>query len=146
MKINWQPYVNVETANKGRVKTLVEHLDIVITEITDEFIKATMPVDSRTHQPLGLLHGGANCVLSETLGSMASAFILDISKQYPVGLEISASHLKSAKSGLVTGICKPIKLGRKIHLWETKIYDEKETLICISKLTVMVLDRKEDNN
>lgn len=144
VKINWQPNISLDSINYGRVNTLVEHLDIMITEITEDYLKATMPVNSKVHQPYGILHGGASCVLSETLGSIASACTLDITKQYPVGIEISASHLRPVKSGLVTGICKAIKLGKRLHLWETRIYDESDNLICTSKLTVMILNVKND--
>jgi len=144
LKINWQPNLSLEILNNGRVNTLVEHLDIKITEIGEDFLKGTMPVNSKVHQPFGILHGGASCVLSETLGSIASASTLDIRKQYPVGVEISASHLRSVESGYVTGICKAIKLGKRLHVWETKIYDDANKLLCISKLTVMILNVKND--
>jgi 1,4-dihydroxy-2-naphthoyl-CoA hydrolase len=123
--------------------TLSENLGIVFTEIGDDFIKATMPVDQRTIQPFGILHGGASVVLAETLGSMASAFFIDIKTQNAVGLEINANHIKSVKTGgMVTGVAKPIHIGRKTQIWEIKITNEAEQLVCISRLTMAVIDRK----
>ena len=101
-----------------------------------------MPVDHRTKQPYGLLHGGASCVLAETLGSVASAMIVDHDKHYCVGIEINANHIRSAKEGFVTGICSPIHVGASTHVWDIRIYDEKEKLTCISRLTVAVILRK----
>ncbi len=120
---------------------MVEHLGIEFTEIGDNHLAATMPVDHRTKQPMGLLHGGANVVLAETIGSVAGNFALDGEKQYCVGLDINANHLKAVKSGLVKGIAIPIKLGGKIQVWEIKIYNQKEEMTCICRLTLAVLDK-----
>ncbi len=115
------------------------HLGIELVEIGDDFIRATMPVDHRTKQPMGLLHGGASAALSETMGSFASVLATgDIGKYSIVGIEINANHLKSAKDGFVTAITKPIKLGRTIHVWNTEIFDDNGDLLCVSRLTVMV--------
>ena len=119
-----------------------EYLGIEWTELGDNFLKARMPVDHRTKQPYGLLHGGASCVLAETLGSLASAMVIDHSKFYCAGLEINANHVRSAKEGFVTGIASPLHLGGTTHVWDIKIYDEKEKLICVSRLTVAVIPRK----
>lgn len=118
-----------------------DHIGIELTELGDDFIKARMPVDHRTKQPYGLLHGGASAVLAETLGSIGSALVVDHSKFYCVGIEINANHIRSAKEGFVTGVTTPLHLGRQIHVWEIKIYNEEEKLVCVSRLTVAVMPR-----
>ncbi len=128
--------------NQQSKGTLVEHLGIEMTELGEDYVKAKMPVDNRTRQPLGLLHGGAHVVLAESLGSMAANLCLDIKKEYALGLDINSNHLKSARDGFVTGIAKPIHIGTKTQVWEIKIYDEKENLLNISRLTMMVLSYK----
>lgn len=124
-------------------ETMGEYIGIEWTEVGDEFIKAKMPVDHRTRQPYGLLHGGASCVLSETIGSVASAMVVDHSKFVCVGLEINANHVRSARTGFVTGIATPLHLGANTHVWDIKIYDELEKLVCVSRLTVAIIPRKE---
>jgi 1,4-dihydroxy-2-naphthoyl-CoA hydrolase len=121
--------------------TMSEWLGIEWVEIGEDFIKARMPVDHRTRQPYGLLHGGASCVLAETIGSVASAMVVDNTKFYCVGLEINANHIRSAKDGFVTGLVKPLHLGNSTHVWDIKIFDEKEKLVCVSRLTVVVMPR-----
>lgn len=121
--------------------TMTEYLGIEWTEIGDDFLKARMPVDHRTKQPYGLLHGGASCVLAETLGSVGSALVVDHTKFYCVGLEINANHVRSAKQGYVTGVVSPLHLGRQTHVWDIKIYNEEEKLTCVSRLTVAVIPR-----
>lgn len=116
-------------------------LDIKFTEIGRNFIKATMPVDERTHQPAGILHGGASVVLAETLGSIASYMYVDPEKYIAVGLEVNANHLRPVKSGLVTGICTPLHIGAKTHVWEIKIYTDKDKMSCVSRLTVAILPK-----
>lgn len=123
--------------------TMAEHLGIEWTEVGPDFLKARMPVDHRTKQPYGLLHGGASCVLAETIGSVASAMIVDHSKYYCVGLEINANHIRSAREGFVTGTATPLHLGATTHVWDIKIHDEKSKLICVSRLTVAVIKRKD---
>ena len=123
--------------------TMGEFLGIEWTEIGDDFITARMPVDHRTKQPYGLLHGGASCVLSETIGSLASAMVVDHSKFVCVGLEINANHVRSAREGYVTGIASPLHLGSNTHVWDVRIYDEVKKLVCVSRLTVAVIPRKE---
>jgi 1,4-dihydroxy-2-naphthoyl-CoA hydrolase len=120
-----------------------EHLGIDCTELGADFLKAKMPVDHRTKQPYGLLHGGASCVLAETLGSFASALVIDHSAFYCVGLEINANHVRSAKEGFVTGIASPLHLGNSTHVWDIRIYDEREKLVCVSRLTVAILPIKK---
>lgn len=123
--------------------TMGEYLGIEWTELGDNFLKARMPVDHRTRQPYGLLHGGASCALAETIGSVASAMVVDHAKFYCVGLEINANHIRSAREGFVTGIVYPLHIGTSTHVWDIKIYDEKEKLVCVSRLTVAVIARKE---
>ena len=122
-------------------QTIAELLDLKFIETGSNFIKATMPVDHRTHQPYGLLHGGASCVLAETLGSIASGHVIDPEKFICVGIEINANHIRSVRSGLVTGITTPIHIGNSTHVWDIKIYDEREKLVCISRLTVAILKK-----
>ena len=122
--------------------TMGEHLGIQWTEVGENYLKAKMPVDHRTVQPYGLLHGGASCALAETIGSVASAMVTDHSKFYCVGLEINANHVRSAKEGFVTGVAMPLHLGSTTHVWDIKIYDEKQKLICVSRLTVAILKRR----
>ncbi len=123
--------------------TMGEHIGIEFTEIGDDYLKATMPVDHRTRQPYGLLHGGASAALAETLGSVASSLVLDTNVFICVGLEINANHIRSARQGLVTGIAAPIHLGSSTHVWDIKIYDNRERLVCISRLTVAILKGKD---
>lgn len=134
--------INLDKLNESGSQSMPGYVGIKFTAIDDDSLTATMPVDYRTKQPYGLLHGGASAVLSETLGSVASSLCVDFSKYRPVGVEINANHLKSATSGFVTGICKPIKIGRTLHIWQTKIYNDANELICLSRLMVMVMPIK----
>ncbi len=120
--------------------TLVSHLGIEFTEIGADYLRARMPVDQRTVQPFRLLHGGASVALAESLGSMASACCVDASQQQPVGLEINANHLRAVTTGYVIGTARPIHLGSRTHVWEIKIEDDHQKLVCISRLTIMLLD------
>jgi 1,4-dihydroxy-2-naphthoyl-CoA hydrolase len=138
----FNPSITLDTLNGMSPNTMTEHLGIVFTQIGEDFIKATMPVDHRTHQPLGMLHGGASVVLAETLGSVAATCCVDMSKQYCVGLEINANHIKSVRSGIVTGTTRPIHVGKKTQVWEIKITNEQDELICVSRITMAVIDRK----
>ncbi|RAI87998.1 hotdog fold thioesterase [Algoriphagus yeomjeoni] len=128
--------------NQNGKNTMTDHLGIVFTEVGDDYLSATMPVDERTKQPMGLLHGGANVVLAETLGSVAASLTIDLQKQICVGLEINANHLKGVRSGLVTGITKPIHIGKSTQIWEIKITNEQGQLCCISRITMAILDKK----
>lgn len=125
--------------NNGSKGNMVEHVGIEFTEAGDDYLVATMPVDHRTKQPAGLLHGGASVVLAETIGSVASHLIIDLSQYYAVGLDINANHLRAVTSGFVKGICKPIHIGRTTHVWEIKIYNEEGKMSCISRLTMAVV-------
>lgn len=122
--------------------TMSQALGMKFTELGADFLKISMPVDERTKQPYGLLHGGASVALAETAGSVASALVVDHTKFYCVGLEINANHVRSAREGWVTGTCRPIHIGSSTHVWEIRIHDEKEKLVCISRLTVAILPRK----
>jgi len=122
--------------------TMAEHLGIEWTGLGDDYLKAKMPVDRRTIQPYGLLHGGASCALAETIGSVASALVIDHSAFYCVGLEINANHIRSVRHGFVTGTARPLHLGGTTHVWDIKIYDDQEKLVCVSRLTVAILKRK----
>ena len=134
---------NLKTFKNWSKNTLVDHLGIEILEIGKDYVSGKMPVDHRTHQPLGLLHGGASVALAETLGSIAATLTLNTEIQYCVGLEINANHIKSAREGWVYGITKPIHIGKKTQVWEIKITNEDDQLVCISRITMAVIDRKK---
>jgi len=119
-----------------------EYLGMEWVEIGPDYLKIKMPVDKRTIQPYGLLHGGASCALAETAGSVASHFMIDPSKNICVGLEINANHLRSAKEGWVTATASPLHIGATTHVWDIKIHDDAHKLICVSRLTVAILKRK----
>ncbi len=121
--------------------TMGEHIGIRFSEVGENYLKATMPVDHRTIQPYGLLHGGASVALAETLGSVGAALVIDPEKFICVGQEINANHLRGVRSGLVTGVTAPIHIGSSSHVWEIKIYDEREKLVCISRITVAILKK-----
>ncbi len=124
-------------------QTMGEWLGIEWTVIGEDSLQARMPVDHRTHQPYGLLHGGASCVLAETIGSVASAMVIDHAKFFCVGLEINANHLRGVREGYVTGTATPLHLGASTHVWDIRIKDEKGKLVCVSRLTVAVMPRKD---
>jgi len=123
--------------------TMSDHLGIEWVDAGDNWLKAKMPVDQRTIQPYGFLHGGASCVLAETIGSVASAMVIDLSAYQCMGIEINANHIRSVKEGFVFGVCTPLHLGNTIHVWDIRITDEKENLICISRLTVAIRKKKD---
>lgn len=138
----FHPKASLEIINQMSQNTLVEHIGIEIIELGEDFLIGKMPVDHRTHQPLGMLHGGASVVLAETLGSIAATLTVDPEKQYCVGLDINANHIKSVKEGFVFGKSTAIHIGKKTQVWEIKITNEAEQLVCISRITMAVLDRK----
>ena len=117
-----------------------EFLGIIVTEFGDDYLCATMPVDQRTHQPMGIIHGGASVALAETVGSIAANMAVD-SNHYCVGLDINANHLKAVRSGLVYATTRPIHIGRSTHVWDIQIKDENEKPVCISRLTMAVLKK-----
>jgi len=136
----WSAKPNLEILNAVGQNNMTGHLGIEFIEAGDDYLKATMPVDERTKQPMGLLHGGASAVLAETMGSVASMLTLkNVATQGVVGIEINANHLSSAKSGKVIGTVKPIKIGRTLQVWDIQIEDEKGKKICISRLTTMII-------
>jgi 1,4-dihydroxy-2-naphthoyl-CoA hydrolase len=122
--------------------TLAAHLGIEFTALGEDFIEAKMPVDARTHQPMGLLHGGASLALAETLGSVAGYCCLDTRVQACVGLEINANHVKSVTSGFVIGTVRPLHVGKRTQVWEIKITTEKKELVCVSRITLAVIDKR----
>lgn len=136
----WKQRPTLEQLN-APAPTMVHHLGIQFTEVGDDFLKATIPVDHRTHQPMGILHGGASVALAETMGSVGAYLTVDMATQSVVGLEINANHIRSVKSGQVTGIARPVHLGRTTQIWEIRITDEAERLTCISRITLAVLAR-----
>ncbi|MGV3560482.1 hotdog fold thioesterase [Larkinella arboricola] len=137
MKPDW----TIESLQQFHTNSIVSHLGIELIELGDGFLTARMPVDHRTHQPFGILHGGASVVLAETLGSVASVMQLeDPGRQRAVGLEINANHVRSVKEGWVYGKVTPIHIGRTTHIWDIRITDEAGKLVCISRLTVAVID------
>lgn len=137
----WKRPIDLEVLNKTSKNTLIEHLNIIYTEFGDDYISATMPVCSFTHQPLGMLHGGASVVLAETLGSVAANFCV-VEGSYCVGLDINANHVRSMRSGHVIGTAKPIHLGVSTQVWQINITDDRERLVCTSRLTIAVKNKK----
>ncbi|MGY3571476.1 hotdog fold thioesterase [Vibrio paucivorans] len=138
----WKRPIDLEALNTTSKNTLIEHLAIQYTEVTDNTISATMPVCSFTHQPLGMLHGGASVVLAETLGSVAANFCVE-EGSYCVGLDINANHVRAMRSGHVIGTASPIHLGVSTQVWQISITDERERLVCTSRLTIAVKQKKE---
>ena len=134
-------HLDLETIQAFSKNTLVEHLGIEFTEIGADFISAKMPVDSRTVQPYRLLHGGASVVLAETLGSVAADACMDDPDKTCVGLEINANHLRAVRDGYVHGTARPIHIGRSTQVWEIKISDEAQRLVCISRITMAVVSK-----
>lgn len=137
----WFADYTIEQVNQLNRNTMVEHLEIEFTEIGEDYLSATMPVDHRTVQPLGLLHGGASLTLAESLGSVAGNLVVDPQKQFCVGLEINANHIRSVREGKVTGTTRPVHIGKRTQVWEIKIVNEKQELVCISRITLAVMDR-----
>lgn len=132
----------LQILNNLNKNTLMETLEIEFVDVGENFVTAKMPVNSKVHQPYGILHGGATAALAETVGSCASALFVDTKTKIIKGIELSINHLKSKKAGVVFGIAKPIHKGRTTHLWEIRIVDEEDDLISICKLTNIVLDKK----
>ncbi|MDF4316917.1 hotdog fold thioesterase, partial [Vibrio parahaemolyticus] len=137
----WKKPVSIEILNATSKNTLIEHLQIKYTDFTDDSLTATMPVCSFTHQPLGMLHGGASVVLAETLGSLAANFSVD-EGSYCVGLDINANHVRAMRSGHVIGTAKPLHLGISTQVWQIDITDERGRLVCTSRLTIAVKQHK----
>jgi 1,4-dihydroxy-2-naphthoyl-CoA hydrolase len=139
MKWNTTDLTIINTMNRN---TMMELLDIQCVEVGEDYVVATMPVDHRTHQPMGLLHGGASAVLIESIGSIGSALLCDLQNEFPVGLEINANHIGGVKSGLVKAIGKIVHAGKRTHVWQVDIFSvDTEKLICTGRLTVMVVQK-----
>ncbi len=139
--IKWNT-TDLEKINSFNRNTMMELLDIKCIEMGSDYVVATMPVDHRTHQPMGLLHGGASAALIESIGSIGSALLCDLTKEYPVGLDINANHIGGIKSGVVKAIGKIIHAGKRTHVWQVDIYDDaSEKLICTGRLTVMIVQK-----
>ncbi|MCG8391196.1 MAG: hotdog fold thioesterase [Cytophagales bacterium] len=136
------PDVTVEQLNAMNRNTMMEHLGIEFTGIGRDFVSAKMPVDHRHHQPYGLLHGGASVSLAETLGSVAAHCSVDSENKYTVGLEINANHIRAVREGFVYGRAEPVHVGKSTHVWEIKITDEQERIVCVSRITMAVIDKK----
>jgi 1,4-dihydroxy-2-naphthoyl-CoA hydrolase len=138
----WKTTPSLDQLNAMRTNTMIGTLDIQVTEIGDDFVRGTMPVDARTHQPYGLLHGGASVALAETLGSIASMLCSDAKTERAVGLDINANHIRAVTSGHVTGTARPLHVGRTTQVWEIRIEDESGRLVCIARLTTAVVPKQ----
>jgi 1,4-dihydroxy-2-naphthoyl-CoA hydrolase len=137
----WRSLRTVEELNANRAGTLIENLGILFTEIGADFVRGTMPVDTRTVQPYGLLHGGASVALAETLGSTGASMCVDAAEYQVVGQEINANHVRAARGGLVTGTARAVHLGGRTHVWTIDIVNEAQKLVCISRITMAVIKR-----
>ena len=137
----WRSLRTLADLNGNRDATLIGNLGILFTEIGEDFVRGTMPVDARTVQPYGLLHGGASVALAETLGSMGAAMCVDADEYQVVGQEINANHVRAARSGLVTGTARAVHLGGRTHVWSIEIVNEAQKLVCISRITMAVIKR-----
>lgn len=134
--------ISLDQLNENAQNTMGGYLGMEFTEIGPDYLRAMMPVDHRTVQPYGLLHGGASAALAETVGSVASALIIDPEKQICVGLEINANHIRGVREGYVHAIAKPLHIGSTTHVWDIRILDDHEKLVCVSRLTVAVLPKR----
>ncbi len=141
----WKQQPSLEQIAAVSRNTMMEMLGIRVTDIGEDYVRGTMPVDARTHQPYGLLHGGASVALAETLGSFAGMLTLDPAAEAAVGLDINANHVRGVKSGTVTGTARPLHLGRSTQVWEVRIEDEQGKLVCISRLTLALVPRQVVN-
>lgn len=137
----WNSAYTIEELNQRPKNHIGALLDIKFTEITANSLTATMPVDDRTRQPAGILHGGASVVLAETVGSVASNLVVDGQQFMGVGLEVNANHLRPVKEGFVKAVCTPLHIGSKTHIWDIKLYNEKGKMTCVSRLTVAIVPK-----
>ncbi len=137
----WKKNFTIAELNESGKDSMAGYIGIVFTEKGDDFLSATMPVNKHTHQPTGILHGGASAVLAETVGSVAASLCIDTEKQICVGMEINCNHLSPIKSGKVIAIAQPLHIGSRTHVWDIKIRNEKEKLICVGRLTVAVFNK-----
>ncbi|WP_250634015.1 hotdog fold thioesterase [Pinirhizobacter soli] len=139
----WKQSTELARINGWSTNTMMATLGITFTAVGDDWLSATMPVDHRTHQPFGLLHGGASVVLAETVGSTAAMLALDPAVEVAVGLDINANHIRGVRSGLVTGTAKVVHLGRSTQVWEIRITNEEDSLVCLSRLTMAVVPTRK---
>ena len=137
----WFQHFTLEDLARSRADTMVDHIGIEFTVIGDDFLKAVMPIDQRTRQPMGIMHGGASCALAETVASVAANCCVDPAKKVCGGLEINTSHIKTVRSGLVTATARAVHLGRSTQLWEISTVDDKGTLVAMSRLRLAVIDK-----
>jgi 1,4-dihydroxy-2-naphthoyl-CoA hydrolase len=140
----WRTQTSVEQLQVHSRNTLVDTIGIRVTEIGPDYVRATMPVSPRTHQPMGVLHGGASVALAETVGSLAANLCVDQALHVCLGQEINANHLRPVSSGIVTATARPYHIGKRSHVWGIEIRDEREKLVCVSRLTLAVVDRPKD--
>jgi 1,4-dihydroxy-2-naphthoyl-CoA hydrolase len=139
----WHKEPSLAEINSLNKNTLGQNLGIEFTEVGSNYLVATMPVDERTKQPFGLLHGGANVALAETLGSVASLLVVNSEVFIGVGVEINANHIKAVLSGKVKGICSPLNISGKNHVWDIKIYNEADELTCVSRFTCTIIPKNK---
>jgi len=137
----WRTQTSVEQLREFSRDTLADTIGIQVTEIGPDFLRATMPVTPRTHQPMGVLHGGASVALAETVGSVAASLCVDRDKYICLGQEINANHLRPVAAGIVTATARPFHIGKRSHVWSIEIRDEQERLVCVSRLTMAVVDK-----
>ncbi len=138
----WHSQLNIETINSRNLDTMGHYLGIEFTEIGEDYLIAKMPITAKNKQPIGIMHGGASCVLAETVGSNAANFCVDLAKQYCVGLDINTNHLRAVKTGYVTAIAKPFHLGKSTQVWGIDIFNEEKKLVSVNRLTMAILNRK----
>lgn len=138
----WKQPPDLDRLNASNANTLMQSLGIRFTEVGEDFLRGTMPVDGRTHQPYGILHGGASVALAETLGSSAAMHCIDPESAVTVGLDINANHVRAVRAGIVTGTARPVHVGRTTQVWEIRIEDEAGHLVCLSRLTMAVVPRR----
>lgn len=139
----WRTAISIEMVQKRSENTMLDHLGIQFIEIGENYLKASMPVDHRTRQPLGIMNGGASCVLAESVGSTAGNFCVDPNQFYCVGLDINTNHIRSVKNGLVIATASPFHIGKTTQVWHIEIKDEKERLISVNRLTLAVLKNNQ---
>ena len=137
----WKSPITIESVTAIREQTMVAHIGIQFTEVGEDYLRGKMPVDGRTIQPFGIMHGGASCVLAETLGSVAGCYCIDFEKQFCVGLSLNINHIRMAKEGWVYGTARPVHLGGKTQVWDIAIENEQQKLVSSTRLTLAVLDR-----
>ena len=140
----WRTRTSIEQLQVHSRNTLADTIGIRVTEIGPDYVRATMPVSPRTHQPMGVLHGGASVALAETVGSLAANLCVDQALYVCLGQEINANHLRPVSSGIVTATARPYHIGKRSHVWGIEIRDEREKLVCVSRLTLAVVDRPKD--